>query len=292
MHHALLLFGVLLISFSAIFVRLAQVSPDTSAFFRLVYALPILFLLWWRRRDEDQRSSKERWMAFVAGILLGLDLSFWHRAIDMIGAGLSTVLGNTQVMFVGAAAWFLHRERPSRWAIAMVPVILAGVALISGLGREDAYGAAPAMGTALGVLTGITYASFLLVLRGANKSPAPGAAAMLDATAGASVTCLTIGLIDGHLDFAFTWPAHGWLLALALGSQVFGWILISNVLPRLPALESSVLLLLQPMFTVLWGRLLFDEVLSDLQWLGVALVLGGVGWLSTRGSVASTPESD
>jgi len=285
LHHTLLLIGVLLISFSAIFVRLAEVSPDTAAFFRSAYALPFLFFLWWRRRREDQRTAKEHRWAFFAGVLLGLDLAFWHRAIEEIGAGLATVLGNTQVLFVGAAAWVFYRQRPRRTALLMVPGVLLGVALISGLGQSDAYGQAPAKGALLGLLTGVTYAIYLLILRRANDSPSPPSSAMLDATAGATLTCLTIGLLSGHLQWAITWPAHGWLLALSLGSQVIGWTLISNVLPKLPALEASILLLLQPVCTVFWGRLFFAEILSTMQWLGVALVVGGVGWLSTHGSV-------
>jgi drug/metabolite transporter (DMT)-like permease len=285
LHHALLLIGILLISFSAIFVRLAEVTPDTSAFFRSAYALPFLFVLWWRRRSEDQRTPREHRLAFLAGILLGLDLAFWHRSIEKIGAGLATVLGNTQVIFVGAAAWILYGERPRRSALLMVPSVLLGVGLISGLGQLNAYGDAPAYGTFLGLLTGITYAVFLLIMRRANDSPSPPGSAMLNATAGATLTCLVIGTLGGHVQWAITWPAHGWLLALSLGSQVIGWTLISNVLPKLPALEASVLLLLQPVGTVFWGRLFFAEILSTLQWLGVALVVGGVGWLSTRGSV-------
>ena len=123
----LALLGVLFISFSAIFVRLADVSPTTAAFFRCLYAAPLLFLLWRRARSRDHRLRLSRWLAFASGFLLAVDLSFFHRAIALIGAGLATVLGNTQVVFVGLAAWFLHRERPSRLAILTIPFIFAGV---------------------------------------------------------------------------------------------------------------------------------------------------------------------
>jgi drug/metabolite transporter (DMT)-like permease len=89
-----------------------------------------------------------------------------------------------------------------------------------------------------------------------------------------------------------TWPAHGWLLALAVGSQVIGWLLIAIALPRLAALETSVLLLLQPALTVLWARLIFAELLSNLQWLGVLLVLGGIGVVSMRGIVEEPLKGD
>ena len=71
-----------------------------------------------------------------------------------------------------------------------------------------------------------------------------------------------------------------WLVSLAIGSQVIGWLLIGTALPKLPVVETSVLLLGQPVFTVIWGVLLFDERLSALQWAGSAIVLAGVGVLS------------
>ncbi len=267
--------GVLTISFSAIFVRLAEVSPDTSAFFRALYALPVLAVLW-RLLDPGRRPARYRWLAFASGLLLGCDLAFWHRAIDWIGAGLATVLGNTQVVFVGLAAWLLHRERPRRAVLAGAPAAFIGLALVSGLGRPEAYGSDPVRGTVFGLLTGIVYAAFLLLFRVSTRDHASPVGALLDATAGTALATGTIGWLFGSLDLSWAWPAHGWLIALALGSQVVGWLLIAYALPRLPAMETSVVLLLQPMATVLWAFLLFAEDLSALQWLGVALVLGGI----------------
>ncbi len=285
MTHLIAILGVACISFSAIFVRLADVSPITSAFFRCLYAVPFLALFWWIVRVRDHRMRFSRLLALASGLLLALDLSFWHYSISFIGAGLATVLGNTQVVFVGFGAWLLHRERPNKLALVVIPFIFTGVVLISGLGRADAYGEHPIGGTIFGILTGISYATYLLVFRASNRELAPAAGPLLDSTVGATFCCLLIGTFEPNFNLAYQWPAHGWLLALAVGSQVVGWLLISIALPRLAALETSVLLLLQPMLTVLWASLLFREQLSAVQWIGVALVLGGVGALSTRGSV-------
>jgi len=260
------------------------VAPATSAFFRALYALPVLYLLWRLHRGRDRRRPAERRLAFLAGVFLGLDLAVWHRSIELIGAGLATVLGNTQVLFVGLASWLLLRERPPRAALVSAPVVFAGVVLIAGLKDPRAYGEDPTGGVLFGLLTGISYTAFLLVLRRANPRRAAAVGPLYDATAGAALALFVLALPDPSFDPWPSWPAHGWLLALALGSQVGGWLLITHALPRLPALEISVLLLLQPMATVLWGFLLFAEHLSPLQWSGVALVLAGVGWTSLAGA--------
>ncbi len=285
MTHVLALLGTVTISFSAIFFRLAATSPDTAAFFRNAYALPFLYGLWLVHRSRDRRARSARWLAFLSGLVLAVDLVIWHRAIGLIGAGLATVLASTQVVFVGALAWLIHRERPTGLAFATVPVVFAGVALTSGLGRGDAFGTDPLLGAILGLLTGLAYATFLLIFRASNRQRAAPAGPLLDATLGAALGSLVLGVLDRGLDLTWVWPGHGWLLALALGSQVVGWLLITGALPRLPALETSVLLLMQPMFTMFWGVVIFAELLSAVQWIGVVLVLAGVGWLSMRGSV-------
>jgi drug/metabolite transporter (DMT)-like permease len=272
--------GVLGLSFSAIFVRLADVSPNTSAAFRGLYALPFLAVLWATVRKRDARPAALRWRAAAAGVLLALDFTFWHRSIAMIGAGLATVLVSTQVLFVALLAWWVHGERPSGSAAAVVPVVVAGVALSSGVGSADAYGEAPLTGALLAILAGLAYAGFILVLRAANRVGQHPAGPLLDATLGMTAGALLFGLADPGLDLTFHLPAHGWLLALALVVQVFGWLCLAVALPRLPALQTSVLILLQPVGTVAWAWLLFDERLSPTQWLGAALVLLGVAWLT------------
>ncbi len=278
--------GVLGISFAAILARAAAVAPATTSFFRTLYALPFLGMIWLARRHLDRRPLSIHALAFGSGLFLSVDLTLWHRSIELIGAGLGTVLANTQVLFVGLAAWIWWRERPTALARWAVPGVLVGVALLSGLGRDDAYGEDPLAGVLFGVGAGLAYAAYLLIFRASNRAYlAPTAGPLLDATAGAVVGSLVAGLFDSDFSLVPEWPAHGWLLLLALVAQTFGWLLIAQALPRLPALETSVLLLVQPVATLLWARLIFDETLGVLQAIGVVVVLAGVATLSLRGSV-------
>lgn len=291
MDRLLALAGAVTISFSAILVRLADASPSTVAFFRVSYGLAALALLA-LAGGSGGRSARDRWTAVGAGALMGLSLTIWNYAIGFIGAGLSTVIGNSQVVFVGLVAWALHGERPSRLAFGAIPVVLAGVALSSGLGRSGAYGEAPLLGAWLSVLNAGVYATFLLLFRSVSgRAPAPRGP-LLDATAGAALLTLAAGLLtDPGFSLRPTWPTHGWLLLLGLGPQVVGWLLILRALPRLPALDTSVILLMQPVLTVVWAYLIFREVPSLLQWAGVALVLAGVALLSLRGSARPAPRA-
>src|SRR4051812_24649593 len=100
MMHLLALLGVLSISFSAVFIRLALVSPVTATFYRAAYAIPVLAVLWISVRRSDRRTSRERWLAAASGLFLAGDLDLWHESIALIGAGLGTVIPNMQIVFV------------------------------------------------------------------------------------------------------------------------------------------------------------------------------------------------
>jgi drug/metabolite transporter (DMT)-like permease len=269
--------GALTIAFSSILVRLSHTSPSTSAIFRCLYALPLLALLALREdRRHGPRPARDRRLALAAGVFLGADLLCWHRSIADIGAGLSTVLANLQVAAVPLLAWAVLGERPGRRVLAALPVVLAGIVLISGALEQGAYGRDPAAGAVFGVLTGLAYAGFILVLRQSSAERRPPAGPLLDATIAAAVTTLAGGLLIGDADLVPTWPAHGWLVTLAITSQVLGWMLISQSLPRLPAAVASVLLTIQPIGSVILGAIIFAEAPTALQVAGVAALLAGL----------------
>jgi drug/metabolite transporter (DMT)-like permease len=269
--------GALTIAFSAILVRKADVAPATAAVFRCAYALPPLGLLaWLERRRHGARTRRELRLSIWAGAFFAADLICWHYAIHDVGAGLATVLGNLQVVLVGVVAWLTLGERPDPRVVAAVPIALFGVVLISGVFGHSAYGADPTRGVIFGVATGLTYAGFILVLRQSGRTERRPAAPLFEATAAATVFSLAGGLAIGDIDLAPSWPAHGWLVLLALSSQVVGWLLISVSLPRLPAALSSVLLTIQPVGSVLLGVILLSESPTLLQLAGVACIFSGV----------------
>src|SRR3954449_7901487 len=280
---AMAIAGALTIAFSSILVRLSDTSPSTSAIFRCLYALPLLAVLAWREnRRLGARAARDRRLALAAGVFLGADLLCWHRSIADIGAGLSTVLANLQVAAVPLLAWAVLGERPGRRVLAALPIVLAGIVLISGALEQGAYGRDPAAGAGFGVLTGLAYAGFILVLRQSSAERRPPAGPLLDVTLAAAVTTLAGGLVIGDADLVPSWPGHAWLVTLALTSQVLGWLLISLSLPRLPAAITSMLLTIQPIAAVVLAAIMFREAPTALQIAGVAALLAALVAVARR----------
>jgi drug/metabolite transporter (DMT)-like permease len=279
--------GALTIAFSAILVELAGVPPATAAIFRCAYALP---LLWALARREDRRygprPARDRRLAIPAGLFFAADLIAWHHAIHDVGAGLATVLGNTQVIVVPFAARIFLAERVQRRILVALPLVCAGVVLISGVLETGAYGADPPRGVLFGVLTGLTYAGFILVLRQGSQDLRRPAGPLFDTTAVATVAALVGGVALGEARLVPSWPAHAWLVLLALSSQVLGWLLINVSLPRLPAALTSVTLTIQPIGSVILGAVLLGQEPSALQLTGVAAILAGLLTVALRATGA------
>jgi drug/metabolite transporter (DMT)-like permease len=265
------------IAFSGIFYRFAHVSPETATAFRCLYGLPILALvgLLERRRYGPLPSRTVR-LAIVAGVFFAGDLLAWHHAVDQVGAGLATVLGNLQVIVVALVAWAAFGERPPRSVLLGLPIVLGGVVLISGVVGSGAYGPNPALGTILGIITALAYAGYLLVIRRGSTDLRRPAGPVAISTASTAVVAIVFGLAVGRFDPVPSLPSHGWLALVGITSQSIGYLLISISLPRLPAALTSIILLAQPVATVAIARVLLDETPSIAQLLGVALVVGGI----------------
>jgi drug/metabolite transporter (DMT)-like permease len=285
------LLGAACISSSAIVVRLADVGAGTTSFYRCVLALPLLTLLAVvEQRRHGPRSLRSRALAGLAGVFLGVDLVLWTRAIYDVGAGIATVLGNLQVLFVTFFAWIWLRERPRSQFLVALPVVLFGVVLLAGLASTTGPNFHPVAGVLFGFGASITYSVFILMLRANTKEFPHVAGPLADATGGAALASLVFGLALGQMRFSVPLHALGWLVVLALTSQTLGWLLITSALPHLPAAVSSLLLLFQPAASLVLAAIVLSERPTPLQLLGAALVCGGVLLASLSRTTRGVPE--
>jgi drug/metabolite transporter (DMT)-like permease len=269
--------GGLCIAMSGILVSESGASPSTAAVFRALYALPLLGLLaWLEQRRYGPLSQRTIRLSLLAGCFFAADLTAWAHSIQAVGAGLATVLGNLQVIVVGVAAWLLYGERPRRSILLALPIVILGVALIAGVIGPDPYGAAPLAGVISGLATAVFYAGYLIVMRRGQTDIRRLAGPLFWATAATAVAAAVAGFIVGDFDPWPSLPGHAWLVVLALSAQVAGYLFINVSLPRLPSVVTSLLLLTQPVATVILAMILLGEKPSAWQLGGIALVLAGL----------------
>lgn len=278
---AALVAGAVAIGFAPIFVRLSEVGPSATAFWRIALALPALFA--WATWD-GQRAGKEvrpagpqpgSWRGLaVVGAFFAADLAVWHWSIRLTSVANATLEANLAAVFVVAFGWLVLRERVSGRFVLALAVALVGIGIL--MGKNVRVSAATLRGDALGVLTAVFYAGYLLSVkraRGQGWGTAPIMAASGVVTAG---VLLPVSMLSGER----LWPntGHGWaiLAGLALLSHVGGQSLIAFALAGLPAAFASLGLLVQPATAALAAWALLGEGLAPGQFAGGALLLAGI----------------
>ncbi len=277
--------GALAISQSSPLAKLSGASPAVVTLFRGLFALPLLALL--ARREGHAPSRRDRSLALLAGALFALDLQCFHISIPLLGVALATVVPNAQVFIVGLFAALSGERTPGR-AFAAIPFALLGLLMLArvvdpfgdsviGSGVVAA-GSDPALGVlwALGAAT--FYGLYLVITRRiSTASSAVGPFTMLrDSAIGMIGTSFVLALLTGSLLPPDLGPGLGWLLLLALMSQVLGYPLINASIPHLPSVVGSVLLFVQPLMTLVAGVVIFGEIPTPGQFVGALVLFGGV----------------
>ncbi|HEY5852899.1 MAG TPA: DMT family transporter [Aldersonia sp.] len=278
-----LLAGAAVTSVTGILIKVAGESAATTTMFRCGLALPILALLAWREFRRHGRMSRRAVAAHLfGGAVLGADFAMWARSIEMIGAGIATVVANFQVVVVPLLAWLVFRARiPLRFVVAL-PFLFAGVALAGGALGGDGEAVHLALGVAFALAAGVAYGVYIFVAGRAGTPQRAGTQVFLG-TAAAGVVGTAVGALWGPVDPTPGWPAFGWLALLAVTGQVVGWLLIGYALPRLASEVGATLLLMQPVLAVMLSILLVGERLAVAQFAGCGLVIVAV-WAVSRAS--------
>jgi drug/metabolite transporter (DMT)-like permease len=275
----LLILGGVTISFSGIFVRLSEVGPSATGFYRTLLALPLLFL--WQVLEQRQTDTKPRrpasrgdwWMLILPGVFLGADLVVWHWGLTMTSVANATVLGNSAPIFVALAGWLFFHERFGVRFLVGLALAIAGVGLLVGSSAD--LGERNLLGDGLGVAAGILYAAYILALKSVRAHFSTARVMTASAVSSAAI-CLVAALIGGEQIVITTLGGLAAVLGLAWISHVTGQSLIAWSLAHLPASFTSVTLLINPLSTAMLAWIILSEPLGPLQAVGGAILLTGI----------------
>lgn len=277
--------GATCIALSPIWVRVAEVGPTASAFWRVALAVPLLWaIVALVPHGGASADRRQRWLLAAAGFAFAGDLAFWHWSIQATSVANATLLANLSSIFVTLAAWLLWRQRPSAQFLVGLALALAGVALL--VRASLGFSSTALLGDAFGVITAMFYAWYLLTVKRLRDLGAATLRLMAVTTTLTAVILFPVALASGEALLPAS--ARGWLVLLGLAwiTHAGGQGLITYSLAHLPAAFSSVGLLLQPVLAAAFAWLLLAEPLAALQFAGGAVVLAAI-YLARRGSKES-----
>lgn len=278
--------GALAISLAPIFVRLSELQPSATAFYRLSLCVPVLFLWIAATGKKNTLVNKFKFnrrdvlLLSLPGLFFAGDMGFWHWSIMYTTVANATLFANFAPIFVTLTAFFIFHEEFSRLFILALIIAMAGMIILMGTSAQS--GGTYLLGDALGILAAIFYAAYLISvgkLRGNN----PTILIMFWSSLSASIVLLPVSFLSGESLVADS--IEGWLILLALAwvSHIGGQGLIAYALAHLSTAISSVSLLVQPVAAAVLAWILFSEALSAIQIFGGITVLAGI-FLARRAS--------
>ncbi len=275
--------GAIIIGFSPILTKAVSLSPTTIALYRFLFgAIAIAAFLAFKKEKIHFPSLKKSLPYLVAsGLLFALDLWFWHRSIIYIGAGIATLLANTQVFYLIIFGWVFYKERP-RWffypgmMLALIGLSLSSIPYINFSVMDKS-----SLGIIFGLLTGLTYALVTYCMQKSTKIyEGKGPWPIFSITLLASLFSLLITLFEGKFSFA-QGSDLGFMILYGAGVHFIGWFCITFAISKIPLALASLLLLLQPVFATIFGNIIYGEPLNNIQIIGLILSLLGIFLAST-----------
>lgn len=277
--------GAFLVSFSAVFVKLSTAGPTIEGFYRMLFGGTILLLLALIRREKLWSGKAAFTGAILAGILFASDLIFWHRSIDFLGPGLATLLLNLQVFFLAIFGVIFHGEKLSSKFLFSLPLALVGMYLLVGYDWNSS-GKDFHLGIGLALIGMIFYVFYLIVLRRnctlcVKYQPISQLAILsLASAAFAGFVALFQHESFNPGNMANWW----WLLLYGIFGQVLGWLCISLGLAKIRLSLAGFLLLFQPALAFMWGVLIFGQIPTWINVLGIFITLIAIYMGSTAKS--------
>ena len=271
-HYLLLLFGVLCISWSAILVKLANVSGFGSGFYRLFFGTIGIIPVWlyFKKPITSVRGVK---IAAICGVLFACDIALWNTSIMLSKASISTLLANMAPVWVGIGALFFMKEKPTRIFWIGTTIAITGVTII--IGVSQVLEAHLNLGNGLAIVASMFYGAYLITVRKGRIS--------LDTFSFTAISMISSTIVLGIICLFTSTPLWGfsttsWLALVALGliPQLFGWLAINQALGHIKPTIASVSLLSQSVFTALFSIPVLGEMLTLKEIGGAVVVLAGI----------------
>ncbi len=254
---AALLLGNVVLAIGPWFVRLADVGPVASGFWRLALAIPFLFLIARGSGQRFGRIGRGLWLATIlAGGFFALDLACWHAGILQTKLANATLFGNVSSFFFAGYGFVVTRTLPGRWQALAIALAALGTALL--LGRSYQLSPDRLAGDLLCLAAGLAYTGYMIAIDRARATLGTWPTLAIATVAAAAVLLPAALLIEGSI-----WPHHwGPLVALAIGSQVVGQGLLVYAIGTLPPLIVGLALLTQPLVAAVIGWSVYGERLT------------------------------
>lgn len=263
--------AVLCFSISSTLVKKAGLPGPTLAFWRMVIASGVWWVILWATEHRTITLAELR-RAAVPGAAFGLNITAFFTGVSRTAVANAEFIGALTPLLVVPAGALLFKERVNLRALSFGLVSLVGLVLV--LFNAPPRGSATWAGNLIVGLAMVLWVVYLLTSRGLRTTMSVQAI-MAAAMPIAAIAIFPIVAIRGELDDA---SGHQWwyivALAVLTGTVAHGFIVFAQ--RTVPVGTIGIIQVAQPALAVGWAYLLLDQELRPIQVLGMVLVLAGL----------------
>lgn len=267
--------GVIAVSLSAIFVKLADADAGVIAFYRMLFSVLIMSpVFFWKYTSEIKLLSKRDWtFSLVAGIFLAFHFILWFESLNYTSVASSTVLVTLQPLFAFAGTYFFFKERLSVKTILSGLIAIGGSVLIS-WGDFKISGAA-LYGDMLALIACALVTAYLLFGQDVRKRLSLVTYTFV--VYGVSTITLFFYIVIKGESFG-PYPANDWMwfLLLAIVPNLLGHTLFNWSLKYVSTNVISIAILFEPIGAAILAFFVFNEYLIATQVIGGFIVIAGI----------------
>ncbi len=282
--------GSLFVGMSPIFVKASKLPPITIGFYRLLFAIPFLFLwsFFENRNKETKRYSVSTHLKLAAsGLLFALDLALWNESLQLTSVVNSTILNNFSVFFIPLFLWVIYSKRPNLWITMGSLMAIGGSALL--VGEKMSISFSSLMGDFIAVLSAFAWGAYFITVEKLRKELSPGTILFWSGVY-CALSLAFIALLREQPFFPLDLQDAGLMVGYALLVQVGGQGLVAVALGSISSSFLALVMLLGPVLSGWVAWVLFNESMSMQQIIGAAIILMSIAVAKLGDKDKKTPD--
>tara|TARA_B100000959_G_scaffold191053_1_gene199741 strand:+ start:1338 stop:2246 length:909 start_codon:yes stop_codon:yes gene_type:complete len=269
------LFGAFIISFSPVMVSVSDLQPTVSAFYRVFIGSIFLLAMVLVNRQRYTNAFIVNPYLIFAGIFFALDLWFWHRSILYIGPGMATLIVNFQIFIIPLLSFFVFSITPNRYQMIAILLGITGLYLTMSYGDSISHENIR-LGFIFGILTAFAYSAYILSLKKNNIEDEAESSPVTSLLYVSIISALILFMVINYegVSLGMNGPNNLYsMLAYGIICHVFGWYMIILGLKTVTATTAGIMLISQPIFSLIWDYLFFSRITTSIEIIGISMVI-------------------
>jgi len=262
--------AVICLATGGIFVKLSSTAPINTAFYRILFAVILLFPFVYK---DLKKINKQDWIIVLfSGVFLAIDLILWNKSFSFTTVANANLFVNLVPFTTIPLSYYLFKEKINKPFLVGILITMVGILVLM---SKNFQSSGNIKGDLLAFLASIFYGLFLIAVYKVRLKMKISTLMFISGLGSLPVLALGISVFE-KFEIPTSINDIFFLLALTIFSQLLGQGLLSYSMKKISITLSSIIILTQPIFSAIYAYIIFHETLTSIEILGIIIILFGV----------------